>query len=300
MRTSVATVVVAAACLAACLAATRPVRAEEPAPAPPPGPHWTDAAEVGIVVTSGNTETSTFGLKNSLARENGPSRFELKAGGIRVETTTITLFAVGTPGDFEREKLKDSETTAESYYLNGRYDRKISEHFFWFTGAGWDRNLFAGVQNRYVVSGGVGNIWSDSDRRKWRTDYSVTGTREEDVAEPPGFDGTFAGVRVASSFLQKFGSASQTSYTNDTIVDDSVDHSTDWRVNMTNSLAVNMTTHLALKVSLQWLYDHQPAVKQVDLFAPGTAPPADTPIGRAFVDVDDLDTIFTTALVIKY
>ena len=51
------------------------------------------------------------------------------------------------------------EKTAENYYLRGRYDRNITERFFWYGGVGWDRNEFAGIKNRMTVFGGVGNLW---------------------------------------------------------------------------------------------------------------------------------------------
>src|SRR5262245_27052166 len=243
-------------------------------PAPPPGPKWSDSAELGYVATSGNAETSTFGLKNSLVREHDKSRFEIKLGGIRVVTTDKNIFAVGTPTDFDAVD-GDPKTTAESYYLNGRYDRKITPKFFWYAGAGWDRNEPAGILNRYIVEAGVGNIWIDAPRRNWRTDYALTGTKEDDIVEPPDFNDTFLGARVSSKFLQKFGPQDSGAYVNDTTVDENLDDTSDWRVNMINSVALNMGTHLALKVSLQWLYDNVPAFKSVDLFG------ARDEIGRA-------------------
>jgi putative salt-induced outer membrane protein YdiY len=304
-------VLVSAICLSALSGVASALRAQDaaapaatPAVAPAPPVKWSDTAELGYVATSGNSESSTIGFKNALAREEGKSRFEIKLGGIRVSTTDITLTAVGTPTDFTREKDTQTRTTAENYYLNGRYDRKITDRFFWFAGVGWDRNVPSGIADRYMALGGVGNIWIDAERRKWRTDYSVTGTKETDVVEAPDFNSTFAGVQVSSSFKQKFGQHDIGLFVNDTIVDENLSDTTDWRVNMTNSVALNMTSHLALKVSLQWLYDHQPAFKSVPLFDAAGNPVLDPAPPNSQVQVlvpaDDLDTIFTTALVIKY
>jgi len=253
------------------------------------------------VATTGNAQTSTLGLKNSLVREHDKSRFEVKLGGIRVVTTDKNIFAVGTATDFDGVD-GDPKTTAESYYLNARYDRKITDRFFWFGGAGWDRNEPAGVQNRYTVGAGVGNIWIDAPRRNWRTDYAITGTKEDDIVEPPDFNDTFAGVRASSKFTQKFGPQDSGAYVNDTAVDENLNSTSDWRVNMTNSVALNMSTRVALKVSLQWLYDNLPAFKSVDLF--GAQDAQGNPINPAGIKVpveaEKLDTLFTTALVIKY
>jgi hypothetical protein len=53
-----------------------------------------------------------------------------------------------------------------------------------------------------------------------------------------------------------------------------------------------MSDMLALKVSLQWLYDNLPSLELVD-YTPGTPPQVPVPL-------DDLDTIFTTSLVVNF
>lgn len=261
---------------------------------------WKDTAELGYVMTSGNSDSSTLGLKNTLVYDWESARFEMKLGAVRVESTPVPFFAVGTATDFTREE-NDSELTAESYFLNGRYDHNITDRFFWFAGAGWDRNTFAGIQNRYTAFGGVGNIWFDTETIKWRTDYALTATKQEDVIEQPDLDDTFLGVRLSSTFLYKWSESG--SYGNDTILDENVDDTDDWRVNMTNWVAVNLSNHLALKVSLQWLYDNQPALIAANLFD-ATGAPVDADLDgvqdQVAVEADELDSIFTTALVIKY
>ena len=285
---------VAAACAAAVPAAGQDSPAEKKLP------KWSDTAELGWVATSGNSESSSFGFKDTLTREGKNDLFELKLGGIKVSSTDIRLYAVGSSTDFSREEDKTSSTTAENYFLAGRYDRNIFPKFFWFGGAGWDRNVPAGIQNRYVAFGGVGNNWFTGDRRKWRTDYSATGTKQDNVVDDPTFNDTFFGVRLTSTFLQKFGDGDNGSYGNDTTIDENLDDTTDWRVNMTNWVSLNFTSHLALKVSLQWLYDNLPSLQAVNLYPTTDPGGAGTPIGTALVPVDDLDSIFTTALVIKY
>ena len=265
---------------------------------------WKDTAELGYVVTSGNSDSSTLGLKNTLVYDWAEARFEMKLGAIKVKSSP-GFVAVQDPDDptsFERDNL-DAETTAESYYLNGRYDHNITEKFFWFAGAGWDRNTFAGIENRYTAFSGVGNIWFDTETIKWRTDYAATFTKQEDVVEQEDLDDTFLGVRLSSTFLYKW--SENGSYGNDTIVDENLDDTDDLRVNMTNWVAVNMSTHLALKVSLQWLYDHQPALVDANAVDENgnlvDLPPLDGIVpDQVAVEAEDLDSIFTTALVIKY
>ncbi|OLC54135.1 MAG: hypothetical protein AUH92_04620 [Acidobacteria bacterium 13_1_40CM_4_69_4] len=282
----------AAGLLAAGISGLIPALAQEK----PADDRWKDTAEFSYVVTAGNSETSTLGFKDKLVRKWDRSGFELNAGGVRAEATTKTRTAIGTSTDFSIDEESATALTAESYFLNGRYNRKLSDHFFWFVGAGWDRNRFAGVQNRSVGVAGVGNVWIDEERTKFRTDYSATYTEEKDVTENPNFKATFSGLRVSSSLQRKIGE--NAAFTDDLILDENLDDTSDYRANMTNSLAVAMSGRLALKVSLQWLYDHEPAIQEIDLL--DAPPPVGVKIGTVLARLDDLDTIFTASLVVNF
>ncbi len=63
--------------------------------------------------TQGNAESSTLGFKNTLAREWDRSLFTLRAGGTRVNTTSIVdEFAVGTADDFSVDDRRGTDDRA--------------------------------------------------------------------------------------------------------------------------------------------------------------------------------------------
>ncbi len=272
--------------------AAAPVLAAEP-----PKLGWADTAELSYVQTAGNSETSTFGFRDTLHYTWEKALFTFKVGGIRSESTTLDRKAYGTPDSFYVNDNRTSAVTAESYFANAQYDRKISEHFIWNVGGGWDRNTFAGIQNRYIVFAGVGNVWVDKDTIKFKTDYSATYTKREDVIVDP-LDTTrkdkFAGFRFAWDYLQKLGAA--TTFTNTLALDDNLEETSDWRGDTTFALGVAMSKSLALKVSLRFLYANQPAKEKVNLYPVG----GDTPYDTVFVDLEKLDTVFTTSLVVNW
>ena len=77
------------------------------------------------------------------------------------------------------------ELDAANYLVGGDYERKISAAWFWNAGASWYRNDDAGILNRYIVFGGVGNTWADNQRRRFVTSYGVSYTdREEEEPDP--------------------------------------------------------------------------------------------------------------------
>jgi hypothetical protein len=295
MSSRKALVLVAAFIVLSVAATSYPLRAEEEKEL-----GWSDVAEFSWVATSGNSETETLGFKNKTLRRWENAAFELNAGGIQAESTTvIDQFAIGPDrNNFTVTTITETKKTAENYYLNGKYGKTITERFFWYASAGWDRNEFAGIRNRYSVSGGVGNLWVDKEKIRWRTDYGVTYTDQEDVVKDPSVDESFGGLRASSTYLQHFGKNKTTTYGNDTVFDYNIDETKDWRVDMINWVSVGMSDMLALKVSLQWLYDNLPSNTSVRLLdAPGGTEQPDSPV---LVPLDDLDTIFTTSLVVNF
>jgi putative salt-induced outer membrane protein YdiY len=259
---------------------------------------WSNDAEFSYVATSGNSETSTLGFKDTAIRAWERSRFVLRAGAIRADTTVTARWAVGDLDDFFIFSESTTAKTAENYFLNGRYENKISDKFYWYAGLGWDRNRFSGIENRTVVQGGVGNIWFNREKLQFKTDYAVTYTDQEDVIQPEDADQTFAGARLTWEFLAKFGKS--TKYTNDFIFDYNFEESADWRGDMINALSVSMTDMLALKISLQWLYRNEPAFGLIDVYNVSPGDPGSIVVGQVPYQLDNLDSIFQTSLVVSF
>ena len=283
----------AAAALVAAALASAPALAEEVKTG------WFDKAEVSLVATAGNTRTNTFGFRNTLKRVWEKSMFTIDLGGMQARNETVDRYAVGDETNYDINEIRDNQLVAQNYYLSGRWDQKISDRFFWYAGAGWDRNRFAGIENRYTIAGGVGNIWVDSDKVKFRTDYAVTGTNESPVVPNPGFPESFVGLRFSWAYLHKFGA--NTTYTDKLILDENLNETSDYRADWTNSLSVSMTSHLALKVSLQWLYRHMPALQAVDVYDTPPPPYGDgTKVGTVYQPLEKLDNIFNISLVANF
>jgi putative salt-induced outer membrane protein len=255
---------------------------------------WSDAAELSFVATAGNGEAVTLGFRNTLVRTWKAATLTIEAGGLRAETTTVSRFAVGDEDSFEVLEESVTAPTAENYHLHGRYDRVLSARLFWYAGIGWERNEFSGFRNRYNGVGGVGHSWFDNERAHFRTDYGLTYTQQDDVVPDPSVSDGFLGVRLGWDFLHQL--TDSTKYGNVLLVDVNLDETSDQRADMTNSLAVSMSKRMALKVSLQLLYDNEPSLTSVPLVGPdGEA--TDTFVS---VPLDNLDSIFTVTLVVGF
>jgi putative salt-induced outer membrane protein YdiY len=250
---------------------------------------WFDKAELTFVLTAGNASQSTLGLNNELSHIWENASFKLSLGGIRTENTVTTRTATGTASDFSVGETTDTELSAESYFLRSRYDRNLSENTFLYGGAGWERNTFAGFENRFTVVAGPGRIWFDEDARKLRTDLGVTFTSQDDVVEDRSSPDTFLGARASYDYLRKL--TSTTEFGSALVFDQNLDEASDRRADFTNSLSVAMTEGLALKTTLRILYDNSPALGEIPLLPDG---------GTVLAPLDKTDTIFTVALVISF
>jgi hypothetical protein len=255
---------------------------------------WSDTAELSFVVSGGNAEANTLGLRNSLSRTWERSIITIDASALRASTGTISRLAVGSSvNDFAVRKESTSAVTAENYLLRGRYDRNVTDRLFWFVGAGWDRNVFTGIQNRFEGIGGVGNTWFENDDRAFKTTYGLSIVNQEDVVSNPEVDSTFMAAQLSSDYRRTMGGAS---YANLIIVNQNLQATGDLRFDMVNSFSVSLVERLALKLTHQLLFDNQPSLVAIPLVrVDGTALES-----TVLVPLDKVDTIFTLAVVIDF
>lgn len=252
---------------------------------------WRATAELSYVATGGNAEAETLSLRNTLVRGWEGALLTIEAAALRAKNTTRDPVAMGDPTSFTIDENERSELTAESYLLRGRYEGALSKSRYWFAGARWERNEFAGVADRVVVTGGFGRTWLDGENGHFKTDYALSVTEQEDLA---GGSEHFAGLRLGWDYRRRLSPT--TVYTNRWIVDLNAEETSDYRGDMINSVAVKINDRLALKVSLQLLYDHLPSLVEVPLVGIDGKPTGNT----ALVPLDELDSVFNVALVVNF
>lgn len=248
---------------------------------------WSNVAELTFVLTAGNASGSTLGLKEKAEYAWPRASFQLSAGGIRTESGIKSRTATGTPDNFSVTETTESRTTAENYFVKARMDRSLDAAYYLYGGAGWDRNTFAGIQDRYEAVAGGGRTWFESDEQKLKTDLGLTYTVQHDVVKAPDRKNEFAGVRASYDYSREL--TATTDFASVLLADQSLSDSEDFRTDWTNSVAVAMSDHLALKTSLQLLFDKSPALVAV-------------PLGdiHVFTPLGKLDTVFTVAVVANF
>jgi hypothetical protein len=297
-------------------------------PKEPPKLGWSNSTDLSLVLTAGNSAAQTWGFTNKLRHVWKNARFDSEVNVVRSDTSDDRFFMVGPGIEFPvggapvnppTSLIKPDPTRdVANYLISGSYERNITPGLFWNAGASWDRNDDAGILNRYIVHAGVGNTWVDTERRRFATSYGLSYTDREEEKPDPEADRRFAGARLGWDYIERFNVG--TTFDNKFAANVNLSDATDYSFNTTSALTVAVVNHVSLKVSLQWLYENEPALESdldviafVEVINPDAIPGsgdesfrtvssggAKLVLGTADARKERLDTVFRTALVIKF
>jgi putative salt-induced outer membrane protein YdiY len=259
---------------------------------------WSDKASLSYVAVGGNAQSQSLGFSNEYKYLWTNSGFAFNFGGVRVNTTTVNRTASGTTlSNAVLVETFTSTTSSENYFANTRFDRKISQNFFWFAGAGWERNRPAGMDNRYNGLSGAGYWWVNEDRTKLRTDLGVGYTKENLVFQQPGYSDSYGTWNLETKLEKKIFNTS--SFMSDLLLTNNLKDSQDYLAIWRNAFTTNLNGNLALKIGYDITYKNKPAFVGVDVIqTPIATPPV--VLGKMPVQLKKTDTVFTTSLVITF
>jgi len=289
---------------------------------------WSNSTDLSLVVTGGNSDSTTLGFSNQLRHARMEDRFEFDVSVVRANESDDRFFLVeprlefavgGAPTAPATTLIKpEPSLDVANYLIRTAYERHISPKVFWNTGASWYRNDDAGILNRYVVFAGLGNEWVDSSRRRFATSYGISYTDREEEEPDPEKERRFAGARAGWDYTEHINAA--TTFDSQFWWNLGFADPTDYSFNTLNALTVSVDSRVSLKVSVQWLYENEPALESdldviafVEVVNPDGVPGSGDErfrtlesggtklvLGAKDARKDKLDTVIRTALVIKF
>ena len=205
---------------------------------------WTGKAELGMLLSNGNTETKSANGKLDMTHENDKWRHNFSAAALYGENAEFA--------------------NAERYELRYQADRKITDRFSWFAAARGEQDRFSGFAYQATVSTGATYKFVDSPTTKFdgslgagyrvlqpqvliKTDAGevLTRIKGEEQGDPvavlgSNFEHAFTeSTRITNKFLSEIGSE------NSSVQDDI-------------ALQVNMNAVLALAVGIGVRYNSDP------------------------------------------
>lgn len=249
---------------------------------------WKNSTELGLVLTTGNSNTTNFNVRNVFSYDWGEADLEWTFGILRASSDD-DRFALGTEDDFEIIE-PDVDPDNQRIFTTLRYLRNITPRFFWYGRLFAERDEPADIDYRLTPAGGTGNTWAKRDALTFLTGYGVSYT-----AESLALDGAsgFAGYQL---FYDLEAKATDTTSIESTLTfDGSLETGSNFRFDWLNAVGVNISEKIALKASVRLVYRNDPAFEEVDL-----ENDVGIVIGKVILPKNKLDTAFTTSLVISF
>jgi hypothetical protein len=259
---------------------------------------WSNVTTLSFVAASGNSSVNTVGFSNDFIKKWNLTALTIKGGMIRSQTVLTSIIAVGSSlDDVIVSKSSSSSVTAENYFLNGRLDYRLKDkdRWYWYSGASWERNLPIGLSSRLAVTIGLGRIFANAEKTKWRVDAGIGATREEPVVVSHGFQRDFGTLNLTSELRHKFND--NVNYSADLAFTDNLKESDEWMLVFKQGLTVTMTRGTALKIGFDIHYRNKPSLLSVKAHTTDNPPVA---LGDITIRAKKLDTVTTTSLVITF
>ena len=210
---------------------------------------------------------------------------------------------------------KDAD--AEKYFLEGQFTKDVGGSRHWNAGGSWDRNEDAGILNRYTAFGGIGNHWKTGEKFALETSYGLSVTDREEETPDPEKKQRFPGFRLNMDLDYKVWPTTTLAY--DFTGNLNIKDTKDFSVDTTGSVRVSMNKRLAHRLSLQFLFNSEPALEDVDVIArvelidpdgiPGTGDEFFQTVTDGGFEIDsgkrrlrkeELDTVFRASLVVNF
>ncbi len=199
-----------------------------------PEKKWKNSTEASFVNTNGNSKTTNTSIKNTFGYQWSKTALEIIGGGLGASS-----------GD---------GTTAEQYFGNEKFTYNLTERNYLYEKIGWDKNRFAGIENRWDGSAGVGRNLIMAPKDTLKGEIGAGYITEERTDAPRN---EFVSGRAYTKYIHKISTTSEVSQ--DVEYLHNFEDSEDYRLNTETALTAAVSTHVSLKTSFIWNRVAKPA-----------------------------------------
>lgn len=217
------------------------------------------ATGFSLVLTKGNSESFSYSFDTEQNLHLKQNRFNLKAQFIKARS--------------------GGEKTSELYYSHLKYDREINKKLYLLGLVRYEQNKLSGNNYRIALSGGGGAVWADQEKIQFSTELALGWSNENKTerVDLKKVKGSLAelGKAVSTKFLSSIIanklaltlSKSAALLLQETIFINMED-TKDIRLNSYGAISTAINSRLALKSSIQVLYENRPVegYKHTDVF----------------------------------
>jgi putative salt-induced outer membrane protein len=214
-------------------AAPQPPPPAAPPPPPPPPPRTEGSGEIAFVNAAGNAESTSLGVRAELIYRPAPWVLKMRGAFVRLES--------------------ESELEAQSFTWQFRAERPIAPRLSIYGQHDYLRDLFAGIEHKNVVSGGVSYKAIETPRHTLVLDGGLGVSNEQRLDAE---DVTAAVLLGGLGYKLKISET--TELTEDLRYEQSLDHGEDWRLDNAVAVVTKINSIFSLKVSNVVRYSNEP------------------------------------------
>jgi putative salt-induced outer membrane protein YdiY len=262
------------------------------------GVEWKASAQAGLVMTTGNSRSTSFSGGGTASRKAGNDKFQLEAGAVYVTADVLVAADGNGNGTIEEGEISRAEaTTSEAWSAKVRYDRFLTEQNALFAAA---RILADQPAGKELLGGGqVGysRLLIKTDAHQVTAEVGYDFTYEDYVATGDAVN--IHSARVFAGYAGKLTPNTGVEGSVETLVNlnkedtptGEVDAFEDTRVVGKAALTAQLFEDIAFRFGFTLQYDQ----------APAPAPPFALPYAAGFVPLaDEVDTKTEATLIINF
>lgn len=258
---------------------------------------WSATAEAGLVLTTGNSRSTTVTGGAKASRKQASNKFAAEASGTFAQGSKLVA-TPATPGDTvlsAAEVTREDVDSAKNYQVKLRYDRFLTEHNSLFVAALGGADVIAGKD--FAGGGQLGYA-----RQLYKTDdHETSGEFGYDFSYENYATDDPAAVQSVSIHSARAFIGHKTKVSDDTSIEgslevldnlngnDASDAFKDVRANLTATLSTKLTKDIAFSFSFLAKFDNVPAPMAIAGF---TLDPTDPP------EQSKIDTTTKASLII--
>jgi len=212
-----------------------------------------------LVLTKGNSESFSYSFDTEQNLHLNKNRFNLKAQFIKARA--------------------EGEKTSELYYSHLKYDRELNKKLYLLGLVRYEQNKLSGNNYRLALSGGGGVVWVDQEKLHFYSEMALGWSNENKTSrvDLKKVNGSLADMEkaVSTAFLSSIiankltyniSKSAQLMFQETIFIN--MEDTKDFRLNTYSALSTAINSRLALKTSIQILFENQPVpgYKHTDVF----------------------------------
>ena len=231
----------------------------------PKKPEWKASALAGLILTTGNSRTTTLSAGAKASRKSGNNKFQLELGGAFAKSSLFIASDDNADGDIDpNEYERLSQTTTRALGGKARYDRFLSEmdalyvsaqaltdkpsgkNFIGGGQAGYSRTAFKTDRHNLVVEAGYDYSYEDPVSGDGYSNHSLRAFAgyESKLTKDSGFDASIEGLFNVNELDTPTGPASRFE---------------DARINSQLSLTTKLFEDISFRFGFTARYDNVPS-----------------------------------------